>query len=83
MQAKPRILDGLNLEHKDFLEFILFKYIDAGFEELDQAKLPNLIELKYHSMTDAAEALGGVEEIRKLFFGFQKQLYEKQDVSLS
>jgi type I restriction enzyme R subunit len=79
LQAKPRILDGLSLEHRDFLEFVLFKYIDTGFEELDQSRLPKLIELKYHSMTDAAEALGGVDEIRKLFFNFQQHLYERPD----
>jgi hypothetical protein len=28
-------------------------------------------------MTDAADALGGVDEIRSLFFNFQKQLYEE------
>ena len=50
--------------------------IDTGFEELDQSRLPNLIELKYHSMTDAAEALGGVDEIRNLLFNFQKHLYQ-------
>ncbi len=76
-QAKPRILDGLSLEHREFLEFVLFKYIDTGFEELDQSRLPNLIELKYHSMTDGAEALGGVDEIRSLFFNFQQHLYER------
>lgn len=74
-QTRAKILDGLNPAHKAFLEFVLFKYIDTGFEELDQSRLPNLIELKYHSMTDAADALGGVDEIRGLFFGFQKQLY--------
>ena len=69
----------MNLKHREFLEFVLFKYIDTGFEELDQSRLPNLIELKYQSMTDAAEALGGVDEIRSLFFGFQKHLYERLD----
>ena len=78
-QAKPRILDGLSLKHREFLEFVLFKYIDTGFEELDQTRLPNLIELKYQSMTDAADALGGVDEIRNLFFNFQKHLYERLD----
>ena len=81
-QAKPRILDGLSLKHREFLEFVLFKYIDTGFEELDQSRLPNLIDLKYHSITDAAEALGGVDEIRSLFFDFQKHLYERSDVIL-
>jgi type I restriction enzyme, R subunit len=76
-QAKPRILDGLGQKHREFLEFVLFKYIDTGFEELDQARLPNLIDLKYNSITDASEALGGVDEIRNLFFNFQKHLYER------
>lgn len=77
-QTRTKILDGLSVAHKAFLEFVLFKYIDTGFEELDQARLPNLIELKYHSMTDAADALGGVDAIRGLFFSFQKQLYGEQ-----
>ena len=81
-QTRTKILDGLSLAHKAFLEFVLFKYIDTGFEELDQSRLPNLIELKYHSMTDAADALGGVDEIRGLFFNFQKQLYEFKASSL-
>jgi type I restriction enzyme, R subunit len=66
-------------QQQDFLEFVLFKYIDTGFEELDQSKLPDLIGLKYHSMTDAAENLGGVDEIVNLFTGFQKHLYERLD----
>ena len=76
--AKPKILEGLSLKHREFLEFVLFKYVDTGFEELDQSRLPNLIELKYHSLADAAEALGGVDEIRNLFMGFQKHLYDLQ-----
>ena len=48
----------------------------AGVEELDQANLPSLIELKYHSFDDGMSQLGGVKEVRDLFFGFQKHLYE-------
>lgn len=77
-QSKPKILEGLSLQQRDFLQFVLFKYIDSGVGELDQTKLPRLIELKYHTITDATEALGGVEAIRQLFFGFQKHLYAHQ-----
>ena len=56
---------------------MLFKYIDSGVGELDQAKLPDLIQLKYHTISDATDVLGGVDEIRSLFFGFQKHLYEQ------
>jgi type I restriction enzyme R subunit len=75
-QAKSAIFQGLSLKQQEFLEFVLFKYITSGVEELDQAKLPDLIKLKYHSFDDAEEVLGGVDEIRRLFMGFQKYLYE-------
>lgn len=79
-EAKPRILFGVSLAQRDFLEFVLFKYISEGVDELDQSKLPKLLDLKYGSLTDAAERLGGVNEVRGLFVGFQKHLY-KQHVS--
>jgi type I restriction enzyme R subunit len=75
--ARPRIFDGLDDRQKEFLEFVLSKYIETGVEELDQDRLSNLIELKYHSFSDATETLGGVEKIRNIFFGFQKHLYER------
>jgi len=31
--------------------------------------------ISFHSITDATEVLGGVNEIRNLFIGFQKHLY--------
>lgn len=42
---------------------LLEKLSEAGYgkEELDQEKLPKLLELKYHAISDAAEILGGVE----------------------
>ena len=76
VNASPQIFDGLNDRQKDFLDFVLSKYIETGVNELDQDKLPNLLELKYHSITDAAEALGGVESIKNTFIDFQKYLYQ-------
>ncbi len=46
-----------------------------GVGELDQDKLPELIELKYNSIIDAVSALGAVTEIREVFIGFQEHLY--------
>ena len=74
--AKTRIFDGLEAKQKEFLEFVLSKYVETGVEELGEEKLPQLLDLKYHSVTDAAELLGGVEKIRTNFIGFQKHLYE-------
>ena len=43
--------------------------------ELDQAKLPHLLELKYRAVSDAAAQLGGVAQICDAFIGFQRHLY--------
>jgi type I restriction enzyme, R subunit len=75
--AKTRIFNGLDAKQKEFLEFVLSKYIETGVEELDQEKLPDLLKLKYHEISDAAEALGGTDRIRQTFIAFQKYLYEK------
>ena len=65
----------MDVKQKDFLDFVLSKYIETGVSELDQEKLPSLLELEYQSITDAAEALGGVETIKNTFIEFQKYLY--------
>ncbi len=76
-QAQAKIFRGLDNKQKEFLEFVLSKYIETGVEELDQEKLPDLLTLKYQALMDAEEILGGVDNIRTIFFEFQKYLYEK------
>ena len=52
---------------------------DAGCSgELDQEKLPSLLQLKYQSITEAVDELGGVEKIQDTFIAFQKYLYENK-----
>ena len=75
--AQSKIVQLLDSKQKEFLEFVLSKYIEGGVDELDQTKLPTLLELKYHTINDAAQKLGGVETIRKHFIEFQQYLYEK------
>ena len=74
--AQQNIFAMLDKDQKEFLEFVLSKYIETGVEELEQEKLPELLELKYRAVTDAATKLGGVAKIRELFIGFQKHLYQ-------
>jgi type I restriction enzyme R subunit len=73
--AEPKLYYGLDQEQKEFLEFVLSKYIESGVGELDQEKLPNLLELKYHAIEDAATRLGGIPNIKNLFINFQQYLY--------
>lgn len=76
-QAQSAIFESLNNEQKQFLEFVLSKYIETGVEELDQEKLPHLLTLKYKAIEDAKEILGTVEAIRTIFIGFQQYLYQQ------
>ena len=76
--AKPIIFAKLDEKQKDFLDFVLANYIESGVEELEQDKLPSLLELKYKSISDAAVELGGIEKIRETFIAFQGNLYAKK-----
>jgi type I restriction enzyme, R subunit len=58
-----------------FLDFVLGQYIKQGVGELDQEKLGPLLELKYHTIDDAALKIGSVPLIRDTFVGFQQHLY--------
>jgi type I restriction enzyme R subunit len=62
-------------KQQQFLSFVLDHYIAQGVGELDQEKLPDLLELKYQSVGDAQIELGSVTEIREMFVGFQEHLY--------
>jgi len=76
-QSKDKIFKGLEEKQKEFLDFVLSKYEEKGVEELDEEKLPILLNLKYHAIANAEQSLGSVENIRSIFFAFQKNLYAK------
>ena len=76
--AKTNIFALISREQRDFLDFVLSKYIETGVDELDEAKLPQLLELKYHALEDATDELGSVSQIRSTFIDFQKHLYKRK-----
>ena len=76
--SQATIFAILNDKQKEFIEFVLSKYVETGVEELDQEKLPILLTNKYQSLEDAKQALGNVSDISKLFIEFQKHLYEQR-----
>lgn len=73
--TQATILALLNEKQKEFIEFVLSKYIETGVEELDQEKLPLLLTSKYQTFEDAGSVLGDLTKVRELFISFQKQLY--------
>lgn len=78
-QTKDIIFEGLDEKQKEFLSFVLSKYEEKGVEELDEVKLPILLNLKYHAIANAEQELGSVDQIRSIFFAFQKNLYTKTE----
>ena len=79
-KAKVEISSHFNSKQRVFLDFVLSHYVMVGVGELDQDKLTPLLHLKYrNSIADAVADLGKPEEIRRIFAGFQKYLY--QDVA--
>ncbi len=75
--AQATIFALLNSKQKEFIEFVLSKYVETGVDELDQEKLPILLTNKYQSLEDAKEILGDVANISKLFIEFQQHLYKQ------
>ena len=72
---KARIFARYADKQQQFLDFVLDHYVKQGVGELDQAKLPHLLELKYHAVSDAVTEIGSVAQIRDVFVGFQEYLY--------
>ena len=77
-ESQSAIFALLDTKQKEFLEFVLSKYIESGVGELDQEKLPVLLQNKYQSLGDAIDILGDVPKISSLFIEFQKQLYQNR-----
>ncbi len=76
--SQATIFALLDSKQKEFIEFVLSKYIETGVEELDQEKLPILLTNKYQSLEDAKEILGDVANISRLFIEFQQHLYKRK-----
>ncbi|WP_268034019.1 EcoAI/FtnUII family type I restriction enzme subunit R [Algoriphagus sp. PAP.12] len=74
--AKQAIVPLLNTNQREFIDFVLEKYVEVGIEELDDSKLKSLIENKYQSLPDGLSVLGNAGEVRKMFIEFQQYLYK-------
>jgi type I restriction enzyme R subunit len=76
VRAKTASATRFNSKRQAFVDFVLAQYVREGVEELDMQKLAPLLQLRYKSVSDAKIELGQPEEIRDLFIGFQKYLYQ-------
>jgi len=73
--AEATVFALLNDRQKEFIAFVMSKYIEAGVDELEQEKLSILLKNKYGSVPDAIENLGEITSIKELFIEFQEHLY--------
>ena len=81
-RARVYISSRFSNKQQGFLDFVLSHYVRVGVEELDLDKLTPLLKLKYHdSIPDAVADLGQADQIRNVFAGFQKYLYQQQSVA--
>ena len=74
--AQPAIAAAFSdYKQREFIDFVLGKYLQDGVHELAVGKMRSLIELKYNTISDAAAEFGSPAVIRETFVGFQKFLY--------
>ncbi len=74
-QSEDLMQDNVNPKHKEFIDFVLSKYVESGIEELDLDRLSELLTIKYKSIHDAQVQMGNAEDIKESFIKFQKYLY--------
>ena len=75
--AEDNIYNFINKDQVEFIRFVLNNYIQEGIDELDISNLSTIINAKYGSINEAQRNLGSSSEIKKVFTGFQKYLYQK------
>jgi len=68
---RGQIFRRYDQRQQEFLQFVLDQYIRQGVEELDPEKLPQLIELRYQTVTDAMAKLGNVSNIKQCSLDFR------------
>nr|WP_315198822.1 DEAD/DEAH box helicase family protein [uncultured Aquabacterium sp.] len=74
--------DGLTDKQQAFVVFVLGQYVQRGVDELDDAKIKDLLKLKYNNaIADALAELGQPDQVRRVFVGFQRHLYEPQGLN--
>ncbi len=74
---KSVIFPHYGYKQQEFIDFVLAQYIKEGVGELATDKLSDLLELRYHNISDAVAELGQPANIREVFINFQKYLYTR------
>ena len=81
-KARAAAYQQFNDKQQAFVDFVLAQYVKQGVDELDAEKLSPLLKLRYGALNDAIQYLGEAEQIRQVFVGFQRYLYEPNVIRL-
>ena len=74
-KAEDKIYSNLSDKQREFIDFVLSRYVEGGVEELDINRLSDLLTLKYKALYDGEKALGSIDSIKDMFINFQRHLY--------
>jgi type I restriction enzyme R subunit len=74
-KAEDKIYSNLSDKQREFIDFVLSRYVEGGVEELDIHRLSDLLTLKYKALYDGEKALGSIDSIKDMFINFQRHLY--------
>ncbi len=78
--AKVATIAEFTDKQQAFVDFVLAQYVRQGVDELDAEKLSPLLRLKYQALSDAFAELGEPDQVRQVFVGFQRHLYERHGI---
>ena len=67
-----------NEKAKDLIEFILNRYQKDGVKELEEDKLPSLVDLSgLGTVREVASSFGGIPQMRNEYLKLQREIYAK------
>ena len=64
-------------EQMAFIQYLVSVYVKAGIDELEEDRLPKLMQNKYGTIVEGISALGGIDGAKGTFFNFQRNLYKQ------
>ena len=73
--TENKIYNLLNNKQREFVGYVLRKYIDVGVDDLDISNLSTLLAARYENLDTATEELGEVAGDQEIFISIHKHLY--------
>lgn len=74
-ERQDTVLANCAPRQREFLDFVLDHYVSVSESESDPDNLPELLQRRYGTPTEAVSQLGSVADIRSTSHDFQRDLY--------